>query len=360
MTLHDEIMEYIRAGILDGKYKLGDRVPSEEALSRKFGTTRVTVGKALRELGIKGFIKRRRGSGSFVTYGTRENSLLFGLLMPQLGEGEIFEPISNALATVLAERGHRLMWSQIPKEGVKSKGSQVLNLCRSYVDQNVDGVFFAPIEFVGDMFETNKQVAALLKDAGIPVVLIDWDVERYPDRSCYDLVGIDNHRAGNMLAGHLLELGCTRIAFAAFPDSAQTVTARIAGYHEALIEHGLPVRSNMIFSGDPADDAAIGKFLKKARPDAVICCNDFCAALVIRALTRAGYKIPDDIKVTGVDDLSYASLLGVPLTTVAQPCEAIGRSAADAMFQRIADPFQPARRILVNIELKVRESTAGK
>ena len=80
----------------------------------------------------------------------------------------------------------------------------------------VAGVFFAPVELTPGMEKVNRKVADALDRAGIVVVLLDRDVEQYPRRSKFDLVGIDNVRAGFLQADHLLQLGCRRIDY--LPD----------------------------------------------------------------------------------------------------------------------------------------------
>lgn len=70
-----------------------------------------------------------------------------------------------------------------------------------------------------------------------------------------------------------------------------------------------------------------------------------------------GVRVPEDVRVAGVDDLKYASLLSVPLTTIHQPCEALGRAAVETMLQRLQHPDRPARDVLVDFRLVVRGST---
>jgi len=82
--------------------------------------------------------------------------------------------------------------------------------------------------------EVNLSIARALDEANIPTVLLDRDIVIFPERSKYDLVGIDNHRAGYVLAEYLLRTGSRRVAFLASPFSAHTVDARIGGYKEAL------------------------------------------------------------------------------------------------------------------------------
>lgn len=359
-TKNDRIVEFFRTRIQDGTYKPSQRLPSETALCARFGVTRATVGKALRELEHAGLIARRQGSGSFVRRPDGHRTLTLGLLVPSLGEGEIFEPICNAIATATAAHGHRLLWGQFASSEPTDRCVQAERLCQSYIEQKVDGVFFAPVELADAMYEANARIAGLLSRAGIPVVLLDQDVVKFPGRSAFDLIGIDNRRAGYVLASHLLDQGCERIAFVARPHSAQTVDARIAGYRGALLDRHRRIDTDRVHFGDPDDPAFLDALLKgKQRPDAVMCANDYTAAKLIAALLRRGVRIPDDIRVTGVDDLKYASLLTVSLTTIRQPCRAMGEAAAHALFERADHPAMPGRDILLDFQLVPRDSSGS-
>ena len=81
---------------------------------------------------------------------------------------------------------------------------------------------------------------------------------------------------------------------------------------------------------------------------------------VARHLLAAGYRVPRDVRIVGIDDVEYASLLPVPLTTVHQPCREIGEAAMDAMLARIASPTRLVRDILIDCRLVVRESSGVK
>src|SRR5437899_11734563 len=94
-----QVFERLSRDILAGKYKAGQKLPSEAALVRQFGTSRITVGRAVRELKERGLVERIAGSGTYVRERTiGEGGALFGLLIPDLGETEIFEPICQGMA----------------------------------------------------------------------------------------------------------------------------------------------------------------------------------------------------------------------------------------------------------------------
>ena len=100
----------------------------------------------------------------------------------------------------------------------------------------------------------------------------------------------------------------------------------------------------------------IRKLLDEISPDAVLCSNDRTAAQMIQSLTQLGIVLPRDLRVVGFDDVRYAGLLAVPLTTMRQPCREIAQAAVNAMFERIQTPGSNPRQILLSAELIIRLS----
>jgi DNA-binding LacI/PurR family transcriptional regulator len=96
--------------------------------------------------------------------------------------------------------------------------------------------------------------------------------------------------------------------------------------------------------------------LDRDAPDAIVCASDRTAAVLLQALGAAGRRVPGDVRVAGIDDVEYASLLPVPLTTLRQPCREIGMAAVAAMLDRVRQPDLPPREILLHGSLVVRES----
>ncbi len=349
------IADSLRESVLAGEYRAGSRLPSETELVRRFGVSRMTIVKAIKELQQMGLVTRRVGSGTYVAARTSQTSRLFGLLIPELGQTEIFEPICQGMASYQGVNRHSLLWGNAVSEG-DPKEQAAEELCQQYIAQQVSGVFFAPLELSPVKDEVNRKIVSALDKAGIPVVLLDRCVEQYPRRSQYDLVGIDNRRTGYAATMHLVKAGARRIGFLGKQFSASTVDARIAGYREALIASGMLGQEDLVMRGDPGDTELVRKMLEEKRPDAILCANDHTAANLMQSLGRLGRRVPEDIRIVGVDDVKYASLLSIPLTTMHQPCVELGRVAMAAMLSRLENPDFPARDILLSCRLVVRQS----
>jgi GntR family transcriptional regulator, arabinose operon transcriptional repressor len=349
------IFEQLRNGIQSGEYRHGTRLPSEAQLVRRFGASRMTIVKAVRELQQLGLVKRKVGSGTYVTTASSGESYQFGLLIAELGLTEIFDPICRGMANSPLARTHSLLWGNSISESQKKEQAALLT-CQQYVDQRVSGVFFAPLELTPRMDEVNRKIVSELDRAKIPVVLLDRCYARYPSRSKHDLVGIDNRAAAYIATEHLIRMGARRISFFGQPLSASTVDARIAGYLEALRAHSLLSNENLVARGDPSAESLVANIVRKLKPDAFLCGNDLTAAHVMQSLLNLGKKVPEDIRIVGFDDIKYASLLPVPLTTQHQPCQDIGTIAMRTMIDRMQSPELPTREITLNCNLVIRRS----
>lgn len=349
------VSESLKEAITSGAYGPGARLPSEAQLVRRFNASRMTIVKAVKELQQLGLVERRMGSGTYVTKSAPEESYRFGLLIPNLGNAEIFEPICQGMANSPLARQHSLIWGRSISDGEKREEAARL-MCQQYIDQRVSGVFFAPLELTSHMNEVNRKIIFDLQRARIPIVLLDRSFEPYPTRSRCDLVGIDNRGTAHISVEHLIKRGAKRIAFFGKRFSAPTIDARIAGYREALWAHSLLSREDLVTRGDPADEALVASVLRKQKPDAFLCGNDHTAALLMQSLLHLGIKVPEEVRIVGFDDINYASLLPIPLTTQHQPCLDIGIIAMNTMLDRLQSPGLPMREITLSCELVIRKS----
>ncbi len=357
--LHRTIFHYIRESILSGRYLSAQRLPSDAQLVAQFGTSRPTVARAMRDLQAEGLIERRAGSGSYVCGASNcPATKRFGLLIPGLGTTEIFELICGEIVSLARVHDYSVLWggSVRPRHDDEMSREHAEELCEQFIQQKVNGVFFAPFELSAEKDKVNEGIATRLRDEGIAVVLLDRDLRAFPNRSDFDLVGIDNFRGGYLLAEHLVKLGCRRIGFIARPRSAPSVDIRIAGVREALLRHKIEMRPDWVAWGDPSDLKFVRKLTAAKLFDAFICANDYTAAVLLRTLEQLKLRVPGHVRVAGFDDVRYATLLGVPLTTIHQPCREIAITAFHTMLQRIAQPEWPPRSVLITPQLVVRES----
>ncbi len=361
---HRTISRQLTTEIIAGKYGDTGRLPSEAQLVKRFDVSRPTVGRAMRELQEQGLIERRPGSGTYIrtekTGGNTAHPVTpqIGLLMPSLCHTEIFEPICGELASISRSNDYGLWWgANMSATGERHMtAAEAETLCGQFIERGVMGVFFVSFEHQTDRDTTNQRITERLKQAGIPVVLIDRDIGSFPSRSEFDIVGVDNVAGGYLLADHLVKLGVRRMVYVKRPLTAPTVDSRIIGVQKALLDNGLTPQHPFVYSGDPTDLKFVKSFAQNRNIEAILCTNDHLAAEILQTLTRIGMRVPKDIRLVGFDNVRFASLLSTPLTTVEQPVRDIAITAFSALRERMTNSTLPPRSLILTPRLVVRES----
>jgi DNA-binding LacI/PurR family transcriptional regulator len=352
---HRRVFEYLHGHIQAGDLKPGDRLPSEAELGKLFGASRITVAKAVLDLQRMGLVTRRPGAGTHVLAQGHTTGRTFGLLIPELGLSEIFEPICHGMMRTPFAGPDALLWGNASAP-IGDSVKEAEQMVHSFIGQKVSGVFFAPLELTADKDAANRRIARALERAQVPVVLLDRCYMPYPERSGHDLVGVDNRRAGYMATAHLLGLGVRRLAFLGEEHAADTVDARITGFFEALRHFKTVPERDPAWRGSPRDEIFVRRMLDELRPEAIVCANDLTAAQLMQTFMSLGVRIPEEVRIVGMDDVKYASLLPVPLTTIHQDCAGIGMVAMATMLERLDHPELPVRDVMVPTRLVVRRS----
>ena len=349
-----EIADELCADIRAGKYRSRRSFPSLTMIMYRFGVARATAAKCVDELKRRGVVAASPRSG--IT--ARNTNRTIGLILPGVAYSEFFPPIMSGISRRCQENGYSLLFGDVYSKRPDVRARQAKVLAESLAQKHVAGVIFQPVAFVSNAQCVNREIVDILSDAGIPVVLIDYDIVPPPERSGFDIVGINNFNAGGILASHLLAAGAKNIHFLIPRHCAASGSSRIAGGNAAIFGRGLGGNYHNVLYADPEDVATVRTYLKKCRPDAIICGNDTIAAFLKHTLDALGKRVPEDIMLAGFDDVQFASVMTPQLTTIHQPCEEIAAMAFRALQVRIADPSEPPREILLPAPLVVRKSTA--
>ena len=358
---HQEIFDALLQDIETGRYRGGEQLPTEHSLVKRFNASRPTVSRAVQSLVQMGLVHRRAGSGTFVRQGAVNGRRVFGLLVPELGDSEIFEPICGHIARQIQRLGHALQWADSnPNSNHRQTAETAADACRGFVDRGVAGVFLAPFVTPPGTDNPNETIVETLRKAGIAVVLLDRDIVQFPQRSDLDLVGVDHVRGQARMTEYLIKSNHRRFGYWVWENVADTVQNRSAGILRALTAAGIPIDPQMIQPCDPTDRVQVTRLMKSQKPDAIMCANDVFAAHLMRTLEEMDIRVPEDVSVVGYDDVLYSHLFRVPLTTISQPCEKIGNAAAQLMLERIAHPELPPREVLITPSLSIRESTTSR
>jgi DNA-binding LacI/PurR family transcriptional regulator len=220
-------------------------------------------------------------------------------------------------------------------------------------EQRVRGVLVTPVN------DGRQPRLERFVERGIPVVLVDRGAGSANQCS----VAVDDVLGGGMAAAHLAERGHRRIAFVGGPLSLRQVADRLEGAAAALAERDVaPPRvietpHLSVSTGRGATDE-IAALPAGDRPTAIFCANDLLALGVLQGLTARGLRVPEDVAVIGYDDIEFAAAAAVPLSSVRQPREELGRTAAQLLLEETGDGRRHQHRhVVFQPELVVRQSS---
>jgi LacI family transcriptional regulator len=222
-----------------------------------------------------------------------------------------------------------------------------------FEEQRVHGVLISPFGDVAPRL-------ARLRSRGTPAVLVD----RMSEDERFSSVSVDDVAGGRLAAQHLLDTGRRRIAFAGGPFGIRQVADRRAGAQAAVEAHTgaalevIELGALTVLEGRRAGEVILSRPAAD-RPDAVFAANDLVATGLLQALMMQGsMRVPDDIALIGFDDIDFASAAAVPLSSIRQPSQLIGRTAVQLLIEEAADPGLAPRQVVFQPELVVRASTA--
>jgi LacI family transcriptional regulator len=252
------------------------------------------------------------------------------------------------------------------EEAVAAEGLAVI-LCdsaenadreRRYLDlleeQRVQGILITPVDGVGKRLQQVRQ-------RGIPVVLVD----RWASTRSFCSVSVDDVYGGELAATHLVDQGHQCIAFVGGPYRFKQVVDRHDGAKRAVTAAGLPASALLkvetpalnVASGRDAG-AQIAELPTDRRPTAAFCANDLVALGVLQEMTRRRLRVPDDLAIVGYDDIGFAAAAAVPLSSVRQPRDELGRAAAELLIEETSeDPRHTHRQLVFEPELVIRASS---
>lgn len=222
-----------------------------------------------------------------------------------------------------------------------------------FEQQRVHGVLISPF---GDITARLEK----LRSRVIPAVLVD----RGSTDASFSSVSVDDVAGGRLAVEHLIAQGRRRIAFVGGPLSLRQAADRLAGATAAVAEHSgvtlevIAIDALSVLAGRRAGAEMLAR---SARPDAVFAANDLVAMGMLQALVMqgGGVRVPEDIALIGYDDIDFAAASVVPLSSIRQPAELIGRTAVDILLAEAEEPGTDHRQVEFLPELVARASTAN-
>ena len=299
--------------------------------------TRERVERAMRELL---YVPRGRDSA----FGA------IGLLVPELAN-----PIFPALAQEMERRAAVEGFATIlcNTAGSALREAEYVHML---LEHRVAGMIFISSE-VTDLRSDHAHYARLL-DEGARLVFVNGGSERLDVTS----VGVDERAAGRLATEHLLELGHTRIGFAAGDEHASPTLEKAEGRAAALRTAGIEPDGMVVhthFGVEGGREAfRLLMAMNGSRPTGIICSSDLMAIGVIREAGATGLRVPDDLSVIGFDGIDAADWTEPALTTVEQPIDEIATTAVEALCALMDSPEQSLPNYVFRPRLRVGRSSA--
>jgi DNA-binding LacI/PurR family transcriptional regulator len=276
-----------------------------------------------------------------------ERGRLVGLMLPEL-QNPIFPAFADVVGSSLAQGGYTPVLCTLTAGGI-SEGEYIDLL----LQHQVSGVIFA-----GGLYtqaDARHDHYERLRELRMPTVLVSAPYADigFPCVSCDDAV------AAEQAMGHLLSLGHTRIGLLLGPHDHMPSRRKLAAARAIADRAGIDFDdghvAHSLYSLEAAQTAA--SRLIAAGMTGIVCASDPMALGAIRAVRRAGRRVPDDVSVVGFDDSALMTSVDPPLTTVRQPIEAMGRTVIELLLGQISGTAVPRDELLFEPELVVRSST---
>ena len=329
---YERIVSWVQTEIENGALSRGDKLPSENELMERFRVSRQTVRRAMEELTEKGVVEGRRGSGTYVTVNTRRyaagKEIRIAVMLTYV-DTYIFPSIIKGIESVLSSEGCTLQIAMTDNAVEKER-----MLLKEFIHtQSVDGIIAETVKSA--LPNPNMELYREIENMGIPVLFVN----SYYKELDIPHISMDDRKAGYLAAKHLAECGHTRIGGIFKADDGQG-HLRYAGYTDALMEQEIKIRGDQVIWIDSEELRAMGeesaKFLKRLKGcTACVCYNDETAYKIVEIFRKAGHRVPEDLSVVGIDNSGLAKFCPVPLTSVENPVEKLGRTAAERMTWKI-------------------------
>ncbi|ATG53579.1 LacI family transcriptional regulator [Brachybacterium ginsengisoli] len=205
----------------------------------------------------------------------------------------------------------------------------------------------------------SAELVAAIRGRGTPVVLVESEPGAHGSS-----VRVDDIAGGRIAVEHLAGLGRRRIGVVAARQDLRQVADRLRGARAAAEAAGIgfeviEAEDLSVLAGRTVGEAVVAR-PRAERPDAVFCVNDLLAVGVLQAFAfRHQVAVPEEIALVGYDDIAFARSTVVPLTSVSQPADLMGRTALALLEEEIASPEAPPRQVSFTPTLVERESTIG-
>lgn len=369
--------------IKDGLYPEGGQIPTEKELMATYSTSRITVSRAVKELELRSYVKRLKAKGTFVSSRSQWNankmkttsgsrpfiSIVFPAPVSKVALNmEVFYGVELACR----KRGFGLSVTSLDLEdGISLTAiDREKDLIGEVINSGALGAIILPYSS-----QSSPEMYSSMLMHAFPFVMIDRKVFGIDS----SFVSSDNSSGFYSIVEHVIGRGHRKIAFVSGNTFGSTSRSdRFAGYMQAMNDYRVPVRDEYIVHNLVPFDynrvfydqtVAGNEQLRKSTilmlenfmglgdpPTALATTNDYIALYTMNVARDIGIRIPEDLSITGYDNLPICSLFSPRLTTVAQNFSGMGQSAVRLLEKVIKDPQKKAESIQLATELKIGDT----
>lgn len=351
------VARMLRERIEQHAYRHEEFLPSERELAQELAVSRQTVRLAIETLRTEGLVLPEQGRGNRILRAelhetavvSSDQFQLIALIIYGLSR-EGSAGIVQGCQAAVSDEGFHLILCETARDTKRRAENEASHL-RTLIDKGIQGILLYT-----EPTDRNRSLLEEALERGVHLVQVDRFL---PDLPC-DYVGVDNVAAAQRMTEHLLSLGKKRVAFLSTRPEPSSCRERVAGYRLALSNSTGSERPLVAHCGGAEDDPAcvVRRWLSLPEPpDAIFAANDSLALIVMQTLREVGVRVPEDISVVGFDDHYAAAHVFPSLTTVHQPFDALGETAAQLLVDRMTGRYRGApRRVMLPTQIVVRRS----
>ncbi|MBO0410821.1 GntR family transcriptional regulator [Enterococcus hulanensis] len=329
------IADEIRSKILSGEFPADTTIPPELTLQKDYQVSRHTIRQAIALLVNEGFLRKEKGSGTYVDVKykqegiMRTNNKTIGVVTTYLSD-YIFPSIIRGIEKNLSEKGYSLLLAS-----TNNDYQQERECIEKMISQGVQGLIVEPTK--SNQYNPNLALYVNLKEQGIPLVMINAVYEEISA----PFICVDDTQSGFLATELLIKNNHKNLMLITKIDDLQG-KYRMKGFIKACEMYGLQFAPDDILTYTTETRRQVVKEMlkhleKNSDITGIICYNDQIASSLADHLTKAGYKIPEDISIVGNDNSALSKMGSIKLTTLNHPKEQLGSDAADWIVQTIEE-----------------------
>ena len=329
-------------------------------IAREFGISVATVSRALkdsprisaeRRAAIQQYAREHNFTPNMIAESLRHSRVqplkVIGVIIPEFAH-YYFSSILSGIEEEASARGYRIMVAQSNEQYERE-----VKICQSFYENKVCGIIVSQAKDTHQYDHFQRLI-----DSGVPLV--------FYDRICTGVnasrVVVDDYMGAFNAVSHLIETGCTRIAFYGSAMTLEISKNRYNGYKDALLKHGIQPDKNLTrFCDNRTDAEAITPELLSSEnpPNGFFAVNDDTAIGILYTAKRMGFRVPEDISICGFTNGQRAVACDPMLTTVEQRGIKVGKEAVDILIGHVEGtiPLDKAEKRIVRTRLIIRGTT---